>query len=164
LLAQVREKVKALDPGVAVFREGPMESFSSPSFDERQAIMLLLCGFAGIALFLSAVGVYGVLACDVSQRTREIGIRSAMGATRKDITKLILRQGLWKAGFGLALGIAGALLLSHFIASLLFDLKPTDPLSYAVGSILLLVVAWLASYLPAQRAARIDPIIALRSE
>jgi putative ABC transport system permease protein len=164
LLAQVREKVKALDPGLAVFREGPMESFSSPSFNERQAIMLLLCGFAGIALFLSAVGVYGVLACDVSQRTREIGIRSAMGATRKQITELILRQGLWKAGVGLALGIAGALLLSHFIASLLFDLKPTDPLSYGVVSMLLLVVAWLASYLPARRAARIDPIVALRSE
>jgi predicted permease len=164
LLAQVREKVKALDPEVPVFREGPMESFSSPSFDERRAIMLLLCVFAGIALFLSAVGVYGMLACDVSQRTREIGIRSAMGATREEITKLILRQGLWKTGIGLALGIAGALLLSHFIASLLFDLKPTDPLTYGVGSILLLVVASLASYLPAQRAARIDPIIALRSE
>ena len=164
LLAQVREKVKSLDPGLAVFRAGPMESFSSPAFDERQAIMLLLCTFAGIALFLSAVGVYGVLACDVAQRTREIGIRSAMGATRTQITKLILKQGLWKAGIGLVLGITGALLLSRSIASLLFDLKPTDPFSYGAVSILLLVVAWLASYLPALRAARINPTIALRSE
>jgi predicted permease len=164
LLAQVREKVKALDPGLAVFRAGPMESFSSPSFDERRAIMLLLCGFAAVSLFLAALGVYGVLACDVSQRTREIGIRSALGATRAQLTKLILQQGLWKAGVGLAIGIGGALLLSRFIASLLFDLEPTDPFSYGVGSILLLLVAWLASYLPARRAARINPIIALRSE
>lgn len=141
-----------------------MESFSSASFVERQAIMLLLCGFAGIALLLSAVGIYSVLACTVSQRMREISIRSALGATRRQVTKLILQQGLWRAGIGLVLGLAGSLLLSRFITSLLFDLRPTDPFSYGAVSILLLVVALLASYLPAQRAARIDPVIALRSE
>ncbi len=164
LLTEVRKKVRSLDPSLAVFREGSMESFSSASFVERQAIMLLLCGFAGIALLLSAVGIYSVLACTVSQRMREISIRSALGATRRQVTKLILQQGLWRAGIGLVLGLAGSLLLSRFITSLLFDLRPTDPFSYGAVSILLLVVALLASYLPAQRAARIDPVIALRSE
>jgi putative ABC transport system permease protein len=164
VLAQVRQKIRALDPGLAVFREGSMESFTSPSFDERQAIMLLLCGFAGLALLLSAIGIYGVLSCDVSRRTREIGIRIAIGATSKEIMKLILRQGMWKAGAGMALGIIGALLLSNCIASLLYDVKPTDPVSYGAVSIVLLIVAWLASYLPAHRAIRINPITALRSE
>jgi ABC-type antimicrobial peptide transport system permease subunit len=126
--------------------------------------MLLLGGFAGLALFLSAIGIYGVLAYDVSQRTREIGIRGAIGATREQMVMLILRQGLWKTGLGLVIGLVGALMLSRFLTSLLYDVKPTDPLAYIVVSLLLLGVAVLASYLPARRAARIDPIIALRSE
>ena len=126
--------------------------------------MLLLASFAGVALLLSAIGIYGMLAYDVSRRTREIGIRSAIGATRQQIAALILRQGLWKAGAGLLLGLGGALGLSHFLTSLLFEVGPTDPLAYLIVSILLLSVALLASYLPARRAARIDPSIALRSE
>jgi putative ABC transport system permease protein len=126
--------------------------------------MLLLCSFAGIVLLLCAVGIYGVLAYDVSKRTHEIGIRRAIGATDKQITALILRQGLWKAGIGLVIGMASAFYLSNFMTSLLFDVKPKDPLAYVSVSFLLLLVALFASYLPARRAARIDPIIALRSE
>jgi ABC-type antimicrobial peptide transport system permease subunit len=115
-------------------------------------------------LFLSSLGIYSVLAYDVSQRTREIGIRGAVGAARGQIVSLIIRQGLWKTALGMILGLVGAALLSRFMASLLFDTKPTDPLAYILVSLLLLAVGLIASYLPARRAARIDPIIALRSE
>jgi putative ABC transport system permease protein len=126
--------------------------------------MLLLGGFAALALFLSAIGIYGVLAYDVSQRTREIGIRGAIGATRPQIVALIMRQGLWKTGVGLAVGLVSAILLSHYMASLLFELKPTDPWSYIAVSLVLAGVATLASYIPARFAARINPNEALRVE
>jgi predicted permease len=164
VLALLREKIAAIDPTLPVFQTGTMTSVISTHLNNRRAIMLLLGSFAGLALFLSAIGIYGVLAYDVSQRTREIGVRGAIGATRKQIVMLILRQGLWKTGLGVAIGLVGALMLSRFLTSLLFDVKPTDPLAYIVVSLLLLGVAVLASYLPARRAARIDPIIALRSE
>jgi predicted permease len=164
VIALLRERMKKIDPALPLFQVGPMEGIISTSLDNRRAIMLLLGSFAGIALLLSAVGIYGVLAYDVSQRTHEIGIRGAIGATRKQIATMILRQGLWKAGIGMVIGIIGALQLSNFMTSLLFEVKPTDPLAYVAVSVLLLMVALLASYLSAHRAARIDPIIALRSE
>jgi putative ABC transport system permease protein len=126
--------------------------------------MLLLAAFAGLALFLAALGIYGVLAYDVSQRTREIGMRSAIGASRGQIAGLILRQGIWKAGLGVVLGLVGAALLSSSMTSLLFNVPPTDPAVYATVSGVLIAVALLASYLPARRAARINPLIALRDE
>ncbi len=164
VIALLREKVKEIDPVLPLFRTGSMENIIGTSFNERRMIMLLLCSFAGIALLLSAVGIYGVLAYDVSKRTHEIGIRVAIGATRKQVTALILRQGLRQAGIGLVIGLVGALYLSDFMASLLFEVKPTDPLAYVAVSILLLLIALLASYLPARRAARIDPMQALRYE
>jgi len=105
-----------------------------------------------------------VLAYDVSQRTREIGVRGAIGASRGQIAGLILRQGLWKGGIGVALGLLGAAVLSSYMTTLLFNVKPTDPRVYAAVSVMLIGVALLASYLPAQRAARINPLIALRDE
>ena len=115
--------------------------------------MLLLAAFAGLALFLSALGIYGVLAYDVSQRTREIGVRGAIGASRGQIAGLILRQGLWKGGIGVVLGLIGAALLSRSMTTLLFNVKPTDPAVYAAVSLVLIAVALLASYLPARRAS-----------
>jgi ABC-type antimicrobial peptide transport system permease subunit len=126
--------------------------------------MLLLVSFAGIALLLSAVGIYGMLAYDVSRRTREIGIRSAIGATRRQIVILILRQGLWKTGLGVIAGLAGAVALSRFVSSLLFEVQPIDYFVYAAVALLLTVVALVASWLPARRAAKVDPVIALRAE
>ena len=163
-LAALREKVRAIDPGIALFDTGTLEQAIGSSFDQRRAVMTLLAAFAGLALFLSALGIYGVLAYDVSQRTREIGVRAAVGATHGQIVGLILRQGLWKGAAGVALGLVGALLLSRSMTSLLFNVKPTDPAVYALVALLLLGVALLASYLPARRAARIDPLVALRDE
>lgn len=164
LIAALRAKMRTLDPGIFLFDTGSLSSVVSSSFDTRRAVMLLLVAFAGLALFLSALGIYGVLAYDVSQRTREIGVRGAIGASREQIIGLILRQGVWKAGVGIAAGLLGAFLLSRSIATLLFAVKPTDPLVYFSVSAVLLLVALLASYLPARRAAAIDPIVALRDE
>jgi putative ABC transport system permease protein len=163
-IALLRQAVKRIDPELPVFEAAPMEDLVRVSHDDRRAITLLLGSFAGLALLLSAVGIYGLLAYDVSQRTQEIGIRNAVGATRKQIMVLILRRGLWKAGIGLVIGIIGALYLNDFIASLLFNVKPTDPLAYGAVSLLLMLVALIASYLPARRAACVDPSIALRNE
>jgi ABC-type antimicrobial peptide transport system permease subunit len=136
----------------------------SSSYDNRRAVMLLLAAFAGLALFLSSLGIYGVLAYDVSQRTREIGVRGAIGASHGQIVGLILKQGLWKAGIGVVLGLVGAAVLSRSMTSLLFGVKPTDPMVYVAVSLVLLAVALLASWLPARRAAKIDPLVALRDE
>ena len=164
LVNALRAKVHEIDPKVFLFDTGALAQVVSSSFDNRRAVMLLLVAFAGLALFLSALGIYGVLAYDVSQRTREIGVRGAIGASREQIIGLILRQGLWKAGVGIVIGLVGALLLSRSITTLLFAVKPTDPIVYVAVSAVLLLVALLASYLPARRAAAIDPLVALRDE
>ena len=160
----LQAKVRALDPTIFLYDAGPLEKAVGSSFDNRRAVMLLLAAFAGLALFLSSLGIYGVLAYDVSQRTREIGVRGAIGASRGQIVGLILRQGLWKTCIGIVLGLAGAFALSRSMTTLLFGVKPTDPLVYGVVPIVLIVVATLASYLPARRAAKIDPLVALRDE
>lgn len=164
LIPALRAKLRALEPALFLFDVGPLEKAVGASFDNRRAVMLLLAAFAALALFLSSLGIYGVLAYDVSQRTREIGVRGAIGASQGQIVGLILTQGLGKAGVGIALGLTGAFLLSRSMTSLLFGVKPTDPLVYALVSVVLIAVALLASYLPARRAAKIDPLVALRDE
>jgi putative ABC transport system permease protein len=163
-VSALRNKVRAIDPALPLFDAGGLAEAVGSSFDSRRLVMLLLAAFAGLALFLSALGIYGVLAYDVSQRTREIGMRSAIGASRGQIAGLILRQGLWKGGIGVVLGLIGAALLSSSMTTLLFNVQPTDPAVYAAVSLVLIAVAILASYLPARRASRIDPLIALRDE
>jgi predicted permease len=164
LVPALRAKLRALDPTIFTYDAGTLEQAVGSSFDNRRAVMLLLAAFAGLALFLSSLGIYGVLAYDVSQRTREIGIRGAIGASREQIVGMILKQGLWKSGLGVGLGLVGAFLLSRYMTSMLFGVQPTDPVVYAVVSALLIAVALLASYLPARRAAKIDPLVALRDE
>lgn len=163
-IAALREKIRAIDPGIALYDAGTLEQVIGGSFDTRRAVMLLLAAFAGLALFLSALGIYGVLAYDVSQRTREIGVRSAIGAAQGQIVALILKQGLWKSGVGVVIGLVGAFFVSRSMTSLLFNVKPTEPLVYVAVSLVLIAVALVASYLPARRASRIDPLIALRDE
>jgi ABC-type antimicrobial peptide transport system permease subunit len=164
VVSALRNNVRAIDPALPLFEAGSLNEVVDSSFDNRRAVMLLLVAFAGLALFLSALGIYGVLAYDVSQRTREIGVRSAIGASRGQIVSLILQQGLWKGGIGVVLGLIGAALLSRSMTTLLFNVRPTDPAVYAAVSCVLIAVALLASYLPARRAARIDPLVALRDE
>ena len=162
LLPLMRAKMRAIDPALPLYQVETMQTQYNTYLDNRRGVMLLLAVFAAIALLLAAVGIYGMLAYDVSQRTREIGIRGAIGATHRQITGLILRQGLSKAGIGVGLGLVGASFLTQFMTSLLYEVRPTDPAAYIAVSLMLLAVALLASYLPARRAARVDPVVALR--
>jgi putative ABC transport system permease protein len=136
----------------------------SESVAQRRFSMLLLSLFAFVALFLAAVGLYGVVAYTVSQRTQEIGVRMAIGAQRGDVLRMVLGSGMKLASLGVVIGIAAALALAGLVASMLFGVTPFDPASYGVTAALLLGVAALACYLPARRAMRVDPLIALRQE
>jgi putative ABC transport system permease protein len=164
VISAMREKLRTVDPSLPLYNVGSLEEGLDWLLANRRGVMWLLGAFAAIALLLSAVGIYGMLAYDVAQRTREIGIRGAIGATRAQICGMILKQGLGKTGVGLVIGLAGAYYLSRFMSNRLFEVKPWDPLSYAAVTLLLLLVAGVASWLPARRAARVDPMVALRAE
>jgi putative ABC transport system permease protein len=126
--------------------------------------MLLVSSFALLALALAAIGLYGVIAYSVVQRTHEIGVRMALGAVRVDVMRLVLGEGLVIAAAGVAIGLAGSAMLTRLMASQLVGITPRDPLTFAGGGLLLLGVALFASYVPAWRASRVDPIVALRAE
>jgi putative ABC transport system permease protein len=156
--------VREFDPELAVAAVQTMEDVVATSVAERRLTMLLLMIFAGAALLLAAVGIYGVIAYSVTQRTQEIGIRMALGAQRGDVLRMILRQAALLAGTGVVAGGIGALLVTRLMSGLLFNVKPTDPLTFAGVSALLAVVAIAASCVPGLRATRVDPVIALRAE
>jgi putative ABC transport system permease protein len=159
-----RQLVRELDDKLPAFAMTPLTTVMGESVAARRFVMLLLALFAGGALFLAAVGVYGVVAYGVSQRTQEIGLRMAIGADRADVLKLVLRGGLKLALLGVVIGIAGALALARFMTSMLFQVTPFDPPSYAATAALLLGVAAIASFVPARRAMSVDPLEALRQE
>ncbi|MCA1578332.1 MAG: ABC transporter permease [Acidobacteria bacterium] len=164
LTQAVRAEIKAFDPNQIIWRARTLEELLSTSVAPRRFNMLLLGVFAGVALVLAAVGLYGVMSYSVSWRTHEIGIRMALGAERGDVLRLVVRQGMTMTVIGLALGLIGAYLLSRLIAGLLYGVSATDPLTFAGVSIVLLAVALLACLLPARRATRVNPIVALRTE
>jgi putative ABC transport system permease protein len=163
LIPAVREQVKAVNKNLPV-EFAPMEQVFSRSVAARRYNMLLLGVFAALALVLSVLGLYGVLSYTVSQSTREIGIRMALGAQPRDVLQIIIKQGMTLTLSGILVGVLAALLLTRLMASLLFGVTATDPLTYAVVSVLLIFVAVLACYIPARRATKVDPMIALRYE
>ena len=158
-VSALREKLRVIDPGITLFDTGEMTGVIDGSYDNRRAVMLLLAALAGVALFLSALGIYGVPAYDVSQRTREIRVRGAIGASHAQITVMILKHGLWKAGIGVAFGLVAGSWSPGQCEACYAALRRPIPVSFV-----LIAVALLASYLPARRAARIDPIAALGDE
>jgi putative ABC transport system permease protein len=131
---------------------------------KRRLNTLLLVLFGGVAMLLALIGVYGVMSYTVTQRIPEMGIRIALGALPGDVTRMVVGHGVLVAGIGVAVGLAGAFVVGRLIESLLYGISPTDPLVYAIVPTLLLGVAAIASFLPARRAAKVDPMIALRSE
>ncbi len=141
-----------------------MEDVVAQSLATRRFVLLLFGLFAGLALLLATVGIYGVLTASVSQRTRELGIRIALGATAPDVGRLIVGQGLKLVLSGIVIGLVSALALQRVSGKLLFGVSPTDPLTFMVIASLLLAVALLACWIPARRATNIDPLTALRSE
>jgi putative ABC transport system permease protein len=164
LAAAMRSAVHAVDPDQPVANIRLMSQLFADSVAKPRFNYLLLTIFAAIALTLSATGVYGVMAYAVEQRTREMGIRLALGAQPNDVLKLVIRQGMRSVLAGVALGLAGAFALSRVMASLLFEVRATDPATFIGVAGLLVTVALLACYLPARRATKVDPVIALRDE
>lgn len=164
LASAVRARVRALDPDLPVASVRTMESVLADATARSRMSSYLLGGFAGLALLLAGIGLYGVIAYGVAQRRGEIGVRVALGANRSSILRLIVRQGMRLTALGLAVGLVGALALSSLLRSLLFGVAATDVATFLVVVLLLGVVALLASYLPASRAAAVDPAVALRAE
>ena len=157
----LRHEVQALDKDQPIYNVRTMDDVVANSLGTRRVSMQLFAVFAIAALLLAAIGIYGVMAYTVTQRTQEIGIRMALGAQRSDVLGLVVRQGMTLAAIGVVAGLAGAFSLTRVMASLLFNVRPDDPTTYLAISFLLIVVAFLACYLPARRAAKLDPVIAL---
>ena len=164
LSGAVRQTVQRIDAALPAFALTPLATVVSDSVAQRRFSMLLLGLFAFIALFLAAVGLYGVVAYTVSLRTQEIGLRMAIGAQRGDVLQLVVGGGMKLALAGVVLGVAFALGLAQLVATMLYEVTPFDPASYAATALVLLAVAALACYVPARRAMRVDPIVALRQE
>jgi len=162
--AEVQREVSAAGGDVAAFDFRPMESVLAGSIVRQRFNMLLLGTFAGMALTLSALGLYGVISYAVARRTHEVGIRMALGAAHADVLRLIVGQGMKVVAIGLALGIGLALLSTRLISRLLYGARPTDAATLGIASLGLVVVAFLATYIPARRAMRVDPMVALRYE
>ena len=163
-MATIRREVQALDPQLPLFRVTTLNAALGRTLSQPRFQATLLGGFAVIALLLATIGIYGVTSHAVSQRTQEVGIRMAMGAQRSAVRALILRQHIAPAAVGIAIGLAGAFALSRFLSSLLYGIGAVDPLTYAAVTVALVVVAIAACWLPARRAMRVDPLIALRAD
>jgi putative ABC transport system permease protein len=164
LIAEVKQQVWAIDNQIPVSEIRSMDDWMSVSLARQRFNMMLLGLFAGLAMLLAAVGIYGTMAYRVSQRTNEIGIHIALGAQRTDVLKLVLGDGAKLALAGIAFGIVGAAAVTRVMASLLFDVTPTDPATFVLTTLLLAAVALAACYIPARRAMRVDPMVALRYE
>jgi putative ABC transport system permease protein len=164
LVAAVRGEVRALDKDLPLYGVKTMEDYLDESVAARRLNMLLVGVFAAVALLLAGVGIYGVISHSVTERTREIGIRMALGASSQDALRLVVRRGMTLALMGVGLGLTGSVALTWLMKNLLFGVSATDPLTFVVIALLLTLVALLACWIPARRAAKVDPMIALRYE
>jgi putative ABC transport system permease protein len=162
--ASVRKAIREVDPALPLFKVATMPGLISDSTAQRRFTLTLIGVFAAVALLMAAIGIYGVMAYSVSLRTREIGIRVALGAQKRDVFRLVVGQGLKLAALGLSLGLIAALALARLMRSLLFGVSAADPLTFVVIALLLIVVALVACWIPARRATKVDPMIALRCD
>ena len=160
----IREAIWSVDKDQPIVRVATMDDLLAASAAERRFVLIVFEAFALAALVLAAAGIYGVLSGNVAERTREIGVRAALGASRGSILALVVRQGMMLTGLGVAIGLAGAAAASQFIASMLFGVSRLDPVTYLGVIALLAGVSVIACGVPARRASRVDPMIALRYE
>jgi predicted permease len=164
MMSEVQRAVWSVDSGLPLSEVYTMDYYYTKSMARTSFMLVMLSLAAGMALLLGIVGLYGVIAYSVSQRTHELGIRMALGAQKRDVLKLVLTQGMRLTLIGVGAGLAGAFALTHFLSSLLYGVKAYDPLTFATVALLLIVVACFAGYIPARRAAKVDPMVALRYE
>jgi putative ABC transport system permease protein len=164
LASRIVAEVRSIDPNQPVAEVHAMGDYVSADLAQPRFTRLLLGIFAAAALLLAAIGLYGVLAFSVAQRTREIGVRVALGAQPRDILRLVMQRGVLLIGAGLAIGMVAALALGGLLAGLLYGVKPADPATLLAVAVVLAAVGMLASYLPARRATGVDPVVALRAE
>jgi putative ABC transport system permease protein len=158
----VREAIRAVDKDIPNYNLKTMNDVVATSAAPRRIPMLLLSAFAGVAMLLAMLGIYGVTSYYVTQRTHEIGVRMALGAQIVDVLKLVLRRAMLLALFGIGIGIAGAVAVTRYLTSLLFGVKPIDTLTFVAVAVVLAVVVFIACLVPARRAAKIDPLEALK--
>jgi len=159
---QIRREIQSIDPGLPISNVLSMNDVLDRSLASRRVSANLVGGFAGLAVLLASIGIYGLLAYMVGQRSHEIGIRMALGARRDDILRMFLRKGVALAGVGIVAGVVFSASTASLMASLLYGVRPHDPAVFLIVPLLLLAVAALASYLPARRATKVNPMIALR--
>jgi putative ABC transport system permease protein len=162
--AEVQRAIGAIDPALAAGDVMTLQRMSSDALSPQRITAGMLSVFAGIAVLLAVIGIYGVISYSVTQRTHEIGVRMALGAQQRDVIGRVLRHGLLLAALGIAIGSAASLGLTRAMATLLHDVSPTDPLTFIGVALVLVGVAVLGSWLPARRAAAVDPAVALRSD
>jgi ABC-type antimicrobial peptide transport system permease subunit len=164
MAASITQEIHAIDSTVPVYDISTMDARVSRSLARQRFSMAMLGAFAGFALLLAAIGVYGVMSYLVTQGTRDIGVRVALGAQQSDILRLVLKQGMTLTLVGIIAGLAGAAALSRVMGSLLFGVGSTDLLTFSSVAVLLALIAFAACYIPARRAMRVDPLVALRYE
>jgi putative ABC transport system permease protein len=164
LATTVRQAIAEVDRAQPIYDMQPLDQLVAKSLDQRRFTLTLMLLFGVIALVLSAIGIYGVMAFAVTQRTQEIGIRMALGASAMDVLKMVVGSGMFLAAIGVVVGLIGAFALTRLMASLLFGVSPTDLMTFGFVTAGLLMVALLACYIPARRATKVDPLVALRYE